>query len=223
MPHIEMNPIYGSILKGIETIILFPLQSIIHYQHVNSTGIFKSIQKMRYTTGFYRGISFNLIALPINKYIDLKIYQSYNASIIAALLSSSLKIITYPLNTCEVYYLLNNKLPKINMLYNGFSFYYTSNSLSFLIWYNSLHFYNKHITIKNYNLKNATVGLIAGLSVDIIMNPLRVIKTNSQNNINYSFNADFIKLFFRSNQGLKMKLILSCIQSSLFNTLILWK
>jgi len=223
MPHIEMDPLHGTIIKSIEIICFFPLHSIIHFQHIYSTGIYKSIQKMRYTTGFYRGIHFNLMYLPINRFIDLKIYKHYDSSIPGSLLSSSLKLITYPLHTCEVYYLLNNKLPKLNILYNGGSFYFISNTLSYLIWFNSLTFYNKIIPIKNYNLKNAIVGLFAGLSIDFIMNPLKVIKTNYQNNTNekvFLNNFKKIKLFDR---GLKIKLILSALQSSTFNTFILWK
>ena len=172
MPNIEMNPIHGILIKGIEISLFYPFYSIINYQHVNATGIYKSIKTMTYTTGFYRGVQFNLVCLPINKFMDLQIYKHYDLSLQASLLSSSFKIITYPLNTCEVYYLLNNKLPKFNKLYNGISIYYISNTFSYLIWYNSLNYFNKHIKIKNHNLKNAVIGLISGLATDIIMNPL---------------------------------------------------
>ena len=220
MSQIIMNPIHGTIIKGIEISLFYPLYSIINYQHVNNTSIYKSINTMKTTTGFYRGIQFNLLYLPINKYVDLQIYKKFDSSIEAALLSSSLKIITYPLSTCEVYYLLHNKLPNMNKLYNGFSFYYISNTLSYLLWFNSLAYYNKQFTIKNYNLKNAIVGLISGLTVDIIMNPFRVLKTNYQTTNKIRINFKDIKFIDR---GLKLRLLLSCLQSSFFNMLILWK
>ncbi len=213
-----MNPIDGFFIKSIEISIFYPIYSIIHYQHINNIGIYKTIKQMNNTTGFYRGIQFNLLYLPINKYMDLLIYKYYDSSIQASLLSSSFKIFTYPLNTCEIYYLLNNKLPKFHNIYNGISLYYVSNTFSYLIWYKSINYYNKHIEIQDYNLKNAIIGLISGLTVDIIMNPLRVIKSNLQNFNKITFNN--IKFIDR---GLKMKLLLSSLQSSFFNTIIQWK
>ena len=120
MPHIEMNPINGIFIKCAEISLFYPLYAIINYQHINATGIYNSIKQMKSTTGFYRGIHFNLLHLPTNKFIDLQIYKHYDSSFYAALLSSTFKMLTYPLSTCEVYYLLNNKLPRKSMLYNGF-------------------------------------------------------------------------------------------------------
>ena len=79
---------------------------------------------------------------------------------------------------------------------------------------------DKQFTIKNYNLKNAIVGLISGLTVDIIMNPLRVLKTNYQTTNKIRINFKDIKFIDR---GLKLRLLLSCLQSSFFNMFILWK
>ena len=62
-----------------------------------------------------------------------------------------------------------------------------SNTFSYFIWYNSLNYFNEHIKIQNHNLKNDVIGLISGLTVDIIMNPLRVLKTNFQNSNNINF------------------------------------
>ena len=228
MPHIEMNPVNGIFIKCAEISLFYPLYAIINYQHINATGIYNSIKQMKSTTGFYRGIHFNLLHLPANKFIDLQIYKHYDSSFYAALLSSTFKMLTYPLSTCEVYYLLNNKLPRKSMLYNGFSLYYISNTFSYMLWYKSLNFYNDNITIKNYNIKNAVVGLVSGLTIDIIMNPIRVIKTNYQNatNINSINSSNSINIFKNIrflDRGLKVKLLLSCLQSSFFNTMILWK
>lgn len=223
MPQIDMNPYHGILIKGAEITCFFPLHAIIHYQHINGTNIYRSISNMKKTTGFYRGIQFNLAYLPINKYMDLAVYKHYDSSIKGAILSSSLKAITYPLNTCEIYYLLNNRLPKFNKLYNGFSFYYASNTISYLIWFNSLNYFNRNINIKNYNLKNATVGLVSGLIVDILMNPIRVLKTNYQNSGINTINLNTFKNMRFVDRGMKMKLILSCIQSSFFNVFIMWK
>lgn len=47
----------------------------------------------------------------------------------------------------------------------------------------TLEYFNKKVEIKSNILKNAYIGFISGIIVDVIMNPLRVIKTNLQNNI----------------------------------------
>jgi len=52
------------------------------------------------------------------------------------------------------------------------------------------------------------------------MNPLRVLKTNYQTTNKICMNFKDIKFIDR---GLKLRLLLSCLQSSFFNMLILWK
>lgn len=231
-----MNPYRGIFVKISEISIFYPLHSIIYYQHVNCTTISKTIQNLNKYRGFYNGIHFQLMYLPINKFIDLQCYRDYDKSIYGRLMCSSIKVLTYPIHSFEVYYNLYSRYPKIKNLYNGNSFYFISNTLSYVIWFNSLEYFNKKIKIcedkviksnKDIIIHNFCVGFISGLIVDVLMNPLRVIKTNLQNDYKNTI-KNLLKLetyiiFNKKNlliRGLKSRLILSGLQSSYFNLLI---
>ena len=213
---LNFNSYKGIIIKTSEILLFYPLHSIIYYQHINNSNFKKTIKILNANKNFYSGIRFQLMYLPINKFIDLQTYTDYGSSIKGGIICSFLKSFTYPINTFEVHYNLNNKYPKKNYLYKGFSIYFISNSISYYIWFNILEYFNKKVEIKSTILKNAYVGIISGIIVDVIMNPLRVIKTNLQNNVSYD-KLNFNNIIFR---GIKSKLILSAFQSSYFNILI---
>ena len=212
-----MNPYKGIAVKSSEILLFYPLHSIINYQHINYTNIKNTIKQINYKKGFYNGIKFQLMYLPINRFIDLQCYKDYNISFKAAILCSTLKAFTYPLNTFEIYYKLHGKYPKIKNLYNGYGFYFLSNTTSYIIWFNCLEYFNNNINIESNIIKNFCVGFISGIIVDIAMNPLRVIKTNLQNNISFKNIFNKQNIIYR---GLKTKLILSALQSSYFNVFI---
>jgi hypothetical protein len=81
-----------------------------------------------------------------------------------------------------------------------------------------LEYFNNNINIESNIIKNFCVGFITGIIVDITMNPLRVIKTNLQNNISFKNIFNNQNIIYR---GLKTKLILSALQSSYFNIFII--
>lgn len=213
---LKLDSYKGIIIKTSEILLFYPLHSIIYYQHVNNSSLLSTIKNLNNNQGFYNGIRFQLMYLPINKFIDLQCYKDYGSNIEGSVICSLFKIFTYPMNTFEVFYNLNKKYPHINNLYNGYKFYFLSNSISYYIWFNSLEYFNKKISIENNIQKNACVGFLSGIIVDILVNPLRVIKTNLQNNILLNkLNTNII--FFR---GIKSKLILSALQTSYFNIFI---
>lgn len=234
-----MNPYKGIAVKSSEILLFYPLHSIIYYQHVNNSTLLTTIKNLNNNQGFYNGIRFQLMYLPINKFIDLQCYKDYGTSIYGGLICSFLKGFTYPLNSFEVYYNLHSCYPKIKNLYNGYSFYFISNTLSYVIWFNSLEYFNKKIKFdanerEKKNILSFTklkkdfyVGFLSGIIVDIAMNPLRVIKTNLQNdykntikNIYKLENYNIFNSKSLVNRGLKSKLLLSALQSSYFNIFI---
>ena len=202
-----MDPIKGTIIKTSELIFFYPLHTITNYQSIHSTKLITSIKNIK---GFYKGIKYQLLFLPINRYIDLKILENNDISFKSALLSSTCKILTYPLQTYEIYYQLNNKKPPFNFLLKGYHYFYIYNTISYYIWFNSLKIYSDNINIKNNLIKNAFVGFLSGITVDIIVNPLKVIKLNYQNNT-------IPKTYY---SGIKLRILFSAIQSSYFNILI---
>ena len=206
-----MDPLNSSIIKSIEIVLFYPIHSIIYNQQIKQDVKYKTFSR------FYKGLPFQFMYQPINRYLDVIIYNKYDVSLQTSILNSTLKFVTYPLQTCEVYYQINNKLPNIINYYNGYQFFFISNTISYYLWFNSLKYYDLYFTniINNTNVKNATVGFLAGLTVDIIINPLKVLKTNYQNNIKkYDFNFKFM---FR---GIKARILLSSLQSAFFYTAI---
>ena len=205
-----MDPIKGTFIKTTEIFLLYPLTTIMNYQIINSNNIFNSFKNIYKTHGFYKGVGFKLLYLPINRFIDLKILQTYDSSLKSALLSSTIKIITYPLQTYSIYYQLNNIKPKMNILFNGYRYFYLYNTLSYYIWFKSLNVYSNNINIKNKILKNGIIGIISSITVDICIHPLKLIQTNLQNN---TINRNIFS-------GIRMKLFISAFQGLFFNILI---
>ena len=213
-----MDPYKGILVKSSEILLFYPFHSIINYQHINNISIKNSFKQIYYKNRFYNGIRFQLMYLPINRFIDLQCYQNYNITLYSAFICSSLKAFTYPLNTFEIYYNLYGKYPKINTLYNGYTLYFISNTMGYLIWFNCLEYFNKNIEFDSKICKNFYVGFMSGIIVDVLMNPLRVMKTNLQNS-----NISLKNIFSSQNilyRGLKIKLFLSALQSSFFNIFI---
>mgnify|MGYP000987473941 CR=1 FL=1 len=92
----------------------------------------------------------------------------------------------------------------MNILFNGYRYFYLYNTLSYYIWFKSLNVYSNNINIKNKILKNGIIGIISSITVDICIHPLKLIQTNLQNNtINRNiFSGIRMKLFISAFQGL---------------------
>ena len=218
-----MNPITASLMKGGEVCLLFPFHRIIHYQHIHNQSFKKTIVqiiKREKFKGLYKGISFQLCQSVINRCADVTLYNTYGVTPEAAMYSSAFKALTYPLHTMEIYYQMQNKyIFEITKMYNGYSFFMISNALSYLIWWHTLDKYNNCFleSKEKYPITHKSVsGFCSGLTVDLCVHPLRVMKTNLQNQ---SFNAkDIAKNFSKYGyRGFGTKLLLSGIQSAIFN------
>jgi len=216
---LQMNPNKGFFVKVSETVIFYPFHTIIYYQHINNVSFIntiKNIYNIGYFSRFYSGLPFNVVYAPINKFIDLEIYKKYGSTTEGALICSTVKSLTYPIHTIEVFYNINRTMPKFIHIYNGYSFFFLSNSISYVLWYKLLERFNTGFAIKNKILKDGVVGLTSGLIVDLLMNPIRVLRTNLQNNLSIR-NIAFGSFY---NRGIVPKLMLSAIQSAYFNVLI---
>lgn len=204
-----MNHIEGSIIKASETFLLFPFHHIIHRKQlglINNNLTFSNL---------YKGISFQLVSSSINRGLDIWLFQNSNSILEASLYSSLCKTITYPLHTTEIYYQINNKIPKLNKLYNGFPIYTLTNIASFNIWINSLKIYDSILPYESdVKQKQFLVGFLSGLTTDVIVHPLKVIKTNLQNNT-FKYNQLLnIPFYYR---GMHYKILLSGFQTAYFN------
>ena len=61
-----MDPYKGILIKTSEILLFYPLNSTIYYQHINNTNIINTIKILYKNQGFYNGIRFQIMYLPIN-------------------------------------------------------------------------------------------------------------------------------------------------------------
>lgn len=208
-----MKPLEGAIVKCTEVSMVFPLHRVINYQYLNGTTFEGALRGVFLERSFYKGLTFHLSHVFINRYIDISIHEKYGSTLEAAVISTIGKSITYPLSTIEV-----NKQAKMNIknYYYGFAPYLMNNAINYYLFWNTLKFYSNVINNVNKQrdspFKNATVGFLTGATVEVLMNPLKVIKTN--------FQADqLIKPSFLT-RALVPRMLLSGLQVGFFNTIL---
>ena len=204
-----MSPFQGAFVKATEVLLLFPFHHALHKSQANC-------KKKLEISNFYKGLHFQIIQSPLNRMVDIYLYETYGPSIQSSLLSSCFKLSTYPLHTAEVCYQLKNKLPtSIIHCYKGIAPYSIINMSSYYVWFNSLQWYNRNIPkIENEHLHNGIVGFLSGLTVDVLMHPLKTIKTNLQND---TFKFQDLKRLQYFSRGLGIKVIISAFQTAYFN------
>ena len=75
----------------------------------------------------------------------------------------------------------------------------------------------------NRDMRNGTIGLGATFCSDLVVNPLRVMKTNIQSSpfkINYTeIYNNILKQKYGYFRGLNTKMLFNCFNSALYNTL----
>jgi hypothetical protein len=216
-----MNPLFAAFVKAGDVILLYPFHRILHHQQVHNKKFkrtFRAITRNKNYKNLYKGIGFQLAQSSINRYADTSIYNAYGTGTEAICLSSLFKCFTYPLHTCEIYYQLNNKyLYKPHQLYKGYIPFMLTNAFAYYIWWTSLNYYNSHYKCKNSKQQKCINGFLSGITVDICVHPLRVIKTNLQNQ------TKLINLFKTGGiayRGFVTKIFLSGIQSAIFNVFV---
>jgi len=217
-----MKPLEGATVKSLETGIIYPIHRIINHQYIYSTTFYNSVLSIykndNSVFSFYRGAKYQIPNVFINRYIDIYLFEKYGSSIETSVYSSISRIISYPLSTFEINNQLNNKLKwNYSVYYRGYPYYFVNNTLNYYLFWNLMKYYDSNIRIstKNKNVNNAYVGFLTGLSVEFIMNPLKVLKTNYQNHNNKIFNVGKIL-----TNGLIPRMLLSGIQVAIFNTII---
>ena len=203
-----MIALQGSFVKATEVLLLFPIHHNIHKLQANCK---LPVQN------YYKGVYYQIIQAPLNRFVDIHLYETYGTNIYSAFGSSLFKTLTYPLHTAEINTQLRNKLPvKLKGYYKGFIPYSIVNTSSYYIWFKSLEFYDNNLKIKNKNIHNCVVGFLSGLTVDIVCHPLKTIKTNLQNDT-FTWKSLLRREYY--SRALGCKLLLSACQTAYFNVL----
>ena len=89
-----MNPFVAALLKAGDVCLLYPFHRIIHHQHVHNKSFvrtFKTITRHQNLKNLYKGLGLHVAQSSINRYTDVMIYNHFNTSNEAILLSSCFK------------------------------------------------------------------------------------------------------------------------------------
>ena len=222
---------------ALQSSCLFWIKPIMKNQHVYGGSIKDTFNALRDNPDFfrfYRGFLPALLKSSIGRTSDITIYKYVQlyygqskelSSLIGGVCSSSVKVAIMPLdtisNTFQVHGKDGYKHIKGN-LYRGTVAYAGVHSVNSTIWLLNYSYFKEHKPFTNENFNHMYTGLSCSLVSDLIVNPLRVIKTNKQafsNDKSYSELISRLKgSFYR---GLRMRLILNALNSSLF--VLLWQ
>ena len=149
------------------------------------------------------------------------------------------KVLLMPFDTISNSYQVNGKSAldivkkkvKINglkTLYDGTTIYGAITLINCSVW---LYVYN-NLNLKlnedmNNDLRNGIIGFSSTIISDLVVNPLRIVKTYKQSSIDAITYNEIYKNVFSSMKlsnfyrGIKVKMVFNCFNSSLY--IILWK
>jgi hypothetical protein len=231
----EIKKIINSILCScINLSVFYPFRTVMKYQYFNGGNfkdtmsiLIKDCDKLR----LYRGFSYNSSRVILNKTVDMYNYSNKKNYIEIGLISTLTKTILLPLDTIGNVYQTkgkNNNIIKLNnkkygkiSYYNGFSCFFFINMI-----YKSSFFYllDKLKNDKNTSLNNMINGIISSSLSDILVNPLRVIKSKKQNNyMNISYYDIIKKIRYKEliKRGLLNRIFINSLSNGFF--IMIWK
>lgn len=217
---------------ALQSSCFFWIKPIMKNQHVYGGSIkdtFQALKKNPDFFRFYRGFTPALLKSSIGRTSDITIYKYMDekfktskeiAAITGGILSSSIKVTIMPLdtisNTLQVHGKNGIKHLKGN-LYRGTLAYASIHSVNSSLWLLNYSYFKEHKPFKNNNFNHIYTGFTCSLISDLVINPLRVIKTNKQV---FSDNTPYMELiknlkglFYR---GFAMRLILNALNGSMF-------
>lgn len=222
---------------ALQSSFLFWIKPVMKNQHVYGGSIKQTFTALRRDPDkfrFYRGFTPALLKSTIGRTSDISIYKytqehlNHNeqvASVIGGVCSSFVKVIAMPLdtisNTFQVHGKNGYKELKGN-LYRGMIAYGAIHSINSSLWLLNYSYFKKHRPFETPNLNYLYTGFACSFVSDLVINPLRVIKTNKQafsSERNYSqIIKDLNGAFYR---GFSTRLVLNALNGSLF--VLLWQ
>lgn len=255
--HYEKNKILYSCAAGftagtIQMSSLYWLKTPIKYQYVYNTGIhetFKILLNNKDKYRIFRGIIPSVLKVSLGKVGEAGFMTYFKPennqkdilknTVISSACISLWKVSLMPFDTLGNSYQVNGKdtleivknkikVNGLKTLYDGTTVYGAITLINCSIW---LYIYN-NLNLKldyemNKDLRNGIIGFSATIISDLVINPLRIVKTYKQSSkeaISYKeickkvFSSMKISDFYR---GIKVKMVFNCFNSSLY--IILWK
>ncbi len=217
---------------ALQSSCLFWIKPIMKNQHVYGGSIRDTWNALRENPDFfrfYRGFFPALLKSTIGRTSDITIYkyvqQYYGqskelSSVIGGVSSSTVKVAIMPLdtisNTLQVHGKDGFKHIKGN-LYRGTIAYGAIHSINSSLWLLNYSHFKEHKLFTNENFNYIYTGFCCSMISDLVINPLRVIKTNKQA---FSNDKSYIELVKRLKgsfyRGFGVRLILNALNGSLF-------
>ena len=222
---------------ALQSSCFFWIKPIMKNQHVYGDSIkktFFALKKEADFFRFYRGFIPALLKSSIGRTSDITIYkylqQHYDkskelSSLVGGITSSVIKVSIMPLdtisNTLQVHGKNGYKHLKGNF-YRGTIAYAILHSTNSTLWLLNYSYFKEHKPFKNENLNYIYTGFASSLISDLIINPIRVIKTNKQA---FSNDRTYIEIIKNLNgsfyRGLGVRLMLNALNGSMF--VLLWQ
>lgn len=211
---------------------LFWIKPIIKTQYVKGTSLSETVQLLRDTKDpirFYRGIIPNVLKASIGRTSDISIYRYIDnkygnnkqiSSFVSGTLSSVVKVVIMPLDTLSNIYQVHGKEARKHIqgnLYRGTLAHGSIHAISSSLWLMGFSNLKDLDYFSNKNLNYLSTGFICSGMTDIVVNPIRVIKTNRQAFSNSYLeiikNIQYTSGFYR---GFSTKLFLNAVNGALF-------
>lgn len=240
----------GGVASSIQLSSLYWIRTIIKYQYVYPKNLKQVSLKLWYHQDrfrFFRGFYPNLTKATLGKVGESSLIKHFNPehnkydlvsnTIVSASAITGWKMLMMPLDTLGNCYqvhgikgkeIMKGRIKKLgyNTLWSGTLVYLNISFINYSIWIYVYHNLN-HMLPNNMqaDIRNGIIGLGSTFCSDIIVNPLRVLKTNIQSQKEkLSYYQLYQNVIVRENglfRGLKTKMIFNCFNGSLY--VILWK
>lgn len=245
---VEMG-IPGGIAGGIQLSSLYWLRTIIKYQYVypqtlraSTRNLWRETDRMRLYRGFIPNFS-KVFLGKVGESSLIKHFQPqnqndilYNTFLTAGIITAW-KTLMMPLDTVGNSYqvnglksqeILRNRIKNqgVITLWSGTIVYLNISFINYSIWIYTYHSLNKCLpTNFNSDVRNGLIGLGSTFMSDIVINPLRVLKTNIQSHPEKkNYREIYHKVFKRAGdffRGMQTKMLFNCLNGALY--VILWK
>ncbi len=222
-----MSILKGCIAKIAEVILLYPIHSCINQQYLMNCNFKSAFLHLKSKKKIYKGVLFRCVHTGSQRVLDIGIWKLLVSNplskdptlnhYIGGNMSAICKLGLYPIQTAERIkqnkgeirlktILRNHK----KLLFNGIRYQYLINSIGYAVWWKSYEDANNKLKTWNNSSKNILIGIYSSLSVDCTTHIFHVAKANIQQNNRILLINSFKKGFFP-------KLLLGCVESSIFN------
>ena len=227
------------------------LKTVIKNQYVYGQSIpvtFNNLFQSKESFRFYRGIIPNIMKAMVGRNSDILFHKYYTnklnsnqeyIALISGLSSSVIKATTMPFDTVSNLYQIHGKSAKdiINkqfknedyFFYRGTGAYMALTCLGSSTWLYTYSKLKEKELHKNMNVNNALIGVSSSIMSDIIVNPIRILKTYKQSNQDYISYSQIIKRIIKEEKnifnayfrGYGLRMSLNAFNSGIF--MVLWK